>query len=129
MDFRTWLINKYQHKDTPRGDLARDIIRDPDFPEVTTVGGRETILNHLIFAGASAEAIRTFGRAWSAYLRDVNKTTWKNTYEYKRILEILSDYWITEPDEKRVVVTMYFEKKDGQIQEKQITWINSDMED
>ena len=50
--------------------------------------------------------------------------TWKNSIEYQRILEILHDYWLSEPDEKLVTVSMYFEHADGQTQEKQITWRN-----
>lgn len=52
------------------------------------------------------------------------KKCWKNTPEYKRILEILDDYWLTEPEEEEVHVTMYFKKKDGQTQEKRVCWIN-----
>ena len=48
---------------------------------------------------------------------------WKNTYEYKRILEILDDYWLSEPDEDEVVITMEF-YKGKEWQKKQIRWIN-----
>lgn len=49
----------------------------------------------------------------------------KNEWKYKRILEILDDYWLTEKDEEYVEVAMYFRKHDGQEQAKHITWLNS----
>ena len=49
---------------------------------------------------------------------------WAKTYEYKRILEILEDYWLTEKDEDYVEVTLYFRHKNGDEQEKCIRWIN-----
>ena len=48
----------------------------------------------------------------------------KQSSEYKRILEILEDYWLSEPDEERIAVEMHFYKADGQEQHKRITWIN-----
>ena len=41
------------------------------------------------------------------------KKYWKDTWQYQRILEILEDYWLTEPDEKFVCVDLYFEHKNG----------------
>lgn len=52
---------------------------------------------------------------------------WKNEYEYRDILDILSDYWLTELHERFVRVEMYFEKDDGQTQKKCITWHNPNM--
>ena len=37
---------------------------------------------------------------------------WKNTMEYRRILEILDDYWLAEPEEDFVRIDMHFEKGD-----------------
>lgn len=54
----------------------------------------------------------------------MNRRLRKSSYEYRRILEILSDYWLTEPDEKLVVVDMYFETVSGETQSKRITWRN-----
>ena len=51
------------------------------------------------------------------------KKYWTDSYEYKRIQEILNDYWLTEPEEDKVVVKMEFYKGD-QWQGKQITWNN-----
>ena len=51
----------------------------------------------------------------------------KNSPEYQRILEILSDYWLTEPDELKVRVTMDFVKANGEAQSKCITWVNPNL--
>lgn len=48
----------------------------------------------------------------------------KTPYEYHRILEILSDYWLTEPDELFVKCEMTFVRADGAYQEKTIRWFN-----
>ena len=48
----------------------------------------------------------------------------RKPYEYQRILEILDDYWLSEPDEYEVIVEMKFLKSDGQHQEKCIIWRN-----
>lgn len=54
----------------------------------------------------------------------MNRLCWKDTNEYKRIMEILSDYWLSEENEEYVEVWMYFRHHDGQEQEKRITWQN-----
>lgn len=48
---------------------------------------------------------------------------WKDNVQYKRILEIMDDYWLTEKDEDKVVVTMEF-YKGNESQHKKITWVN-----
>lgn len=48
---------------------------------------------------------------------------WQNTWQYKRILEILDDYWITEKDETFVQIVMHFKKGDKE-QHKTIVWFN-----
>lgn len=53
----------------------------------------------------------------------MSKSNWKNTIEYKRILEILDDYWLSEPDEDEVIVRMEFHKG-KEFQSKQIIWRN-----
>jgi len=55
------------------------------------------------------------------------KCVWKDTREYQRVLEILSDYW--EPDEERVEVEMRFLKNNGETQEKRIVWVRPQKED
>lgn len=49
---------------------------------------------------------------------------WKNSYEYKRILEILDDYWLSEPEEVSVRIEMHFEHAYGLKQDKVIEWHN-----
>ena len=39
-------------------------------------------------------------------------------------MQILDDYWLTVPDEKRVEIKLTFLKADGQTQEKTIIWNN-----
>ena len=55
-------------------------------------------------------------------------STWENDIRYLRILEILNDYWITEPDEFRVRVRMDFIKANGETQSKDIWWQNPNYE-
>lgn len=44
-------------------------------------------------------------------------------WQYHRILEILNDYWLDEPEETYVEVAMYFEKRRGEeTQTKHIRW-------
>lgn len=52
--------------------------------------------------------------------------TKKATYQYQRILDILEDYWLTEPDEEYVKVDMYFRKKNGEEQGKTIIWTSEE---
>lgn len=54
----------------------------------------------------------------------MSKYYWNDENKYKRILEILSDYWLSEENEEYVEVQMYFRHRDGQEQEKRITWRN-----
>lgn len=46
---------------------------------------------------------------------------WKDSNAYKRVMEILDDYW--EKDEKRVEVEMRFWKDNGETQEKRVVWV------
>lgn len=50
------------------------------------------------------------------------KKYWDNTWQYRRIMEVLDDYWLTCEDEKKVVIDMYFENDRGETQTKHITW-------
>lgn len=52
------------------------------------------------------------------------RKSWKDTWEYLRVLEILNDYWLTEKDEFRVRIQMDFIKANGETQEKCIQWEN-----
>lgn len=58
----------------------------------------------------------------------MTKKKWENTGHYQRILQILEDYWLTEPEEAYVAVDMEFLKSDGQYQQKRIVWWNPNMD-
>lgn len=58
----------------------------------------------------------------------MTKKKWENTGHYQRILQILEDYWLTEPDEAYVCVDMEFLKGDGQYQHKHVVWWNPNMD-
>ena len=49
------------------------------------------------------------------------KRFWTNTWQYRRIMEILEDYWLTEPEEDFVQVDMDF-IKGKEFQSKRIIW-------
>ena len=49
------------------------------------------------------------------------KRFWTNTWQYNRIMEILEDYWLTEPEEDYVKIKMAF-IKGGEFQTKRVTW-------
>lgn len=56
------------------------------------------------------------------------KYIWKDQYDYQRVLEILEDYWVTEPTEEKVIVDMKFKRANGDTQQKTITWVNPEMQ-
>ena len=58
----------------------------------------------------------------------MSKKKWENTGHYQRILQILEDYWLTEPEEAYVAVDMEFLKSDGQYQRKRVVWWNPNMD-
>ena len=49
--------------------------------------------------------------------------------EYHRLLEILNDYWLSVPDEKKVTIEMCFEKANGEKQYKTVIWRNERSKD
>ena len=49
---------------------------------------------------------------------------WIRSNQYRRIQEILKDYWLSEPDEAEVTVCMTFRHSDGFVQNKHIVWRN-----
>lgn len=53
---------------------------------------------------------------------------WEDSPQYQRILEILTDYWTSEPDEAYVEVDMKFVHANGEWQSKTICWFNPNME-
>lgn len=64
------------------------------------------------------EAIDRYERMTASESIRTKKATW----QYQRILEILADYWLMEPEEEYVRVDMYFRKSNGEEQEKCIEW-------
>jgi len=55
------------------------------------------------------------------------RKVWHNSNEYLRILEILDDYWLSNPDEAEVRVEMYFRHENGETQAKRIIWRNPNL--
>ncbi len=55
----------------------------------------------------------------------MSKKYWINSWEYRRIMQILEDYWLTEEHEDLVDIRMLF-IKGNEYQTKQIRWIRSD---
>ena len=51
-------------------------------------------------------------------------TDWRTSSQYQRIMEILADYWLSEPEEQQVTVCMTFRHADGSTQNKRIVWTN-----
>lgn len=63
MTFTDWL-SRHVKRDSPLGDLARDVSNDREFP---TSNSKEDIESHLRRNNACCEAIDTFSRAWTSY--------------------------------------------------------------
>ncbi len=63
MTFVDWL-SRHVNRDTPLGDLARDVSRDKEFPMSNS---KEDIRNHLHRKNACQDAISTFNQAWASY--------------------------------------------------------------
>ena len=70
MAFYDWMVEKYQGKDSARGDLAGDMVRSGDFPRC---GSRDQIMNYLHSKFACKECVATFKRAWVAYEKEVGR--------------------------------------------------------
>lgn len=58
----------------------------------------------------------------------MSKKNWKKCSQFQRLMEILDDYWLSEPDEAYVSIDMEFLKSDGQYQQKRIVWWNPNMD-
>lgn len=67
------------------------------------------------YLGVSPEYIKGEGE---------HKKHWEDSYAYKRLMEILDDYWLSVEDEQLVEIEMHFEKADGQTQDKKLIWRN-----
>ena len=58
----------------------------------------------------------------------MSRKNWKKCSKFQRLMEILDDYWLSEPDEAYVSIDMEFLKSDGQYQQKRIVWWNPNMD-
>lgn len=56
----------------------------------------------------------------------MNKKYWTDSWQYKRIMQILEDYWLTEEHEDLVDIRMLF-IKGKEYQTKQIRWTRPDV--
>ena len=63
MNFVDWIL-RLRTRNTPTGDLARDLMSDKNFPNSSD---KEKILNYLYSHNACADAIKAFRNAWSSY--------------------------------------------------------------
>lgn len=61
--FKTWIAN-FKDVDLPIGDLARDILSNPDFPEEDDFG---YIHEYLISKNFGSNVIETFSTVWCFY--------------------------------------------------------------
>lgn len=55
------------NRDTPTGDLARDMNRDKDSPFVENT--KDTWWSHIRHRGGDSEVLRAFNTAWASYQR------------------------------------------------------------
>lgn len=64
--FRSWIIERYIKADSPRGDLARDIMRDINFPSTYAY---DEMINYMKYIrwGTCKEALETFRAAYKSY--------------------------------------------------------------
>jgi len=56
------------------------------------------------------------------------KKYWKDTFVYQRLLEVLSDYWLEQPDEASVVIDVQFLHRSGEYQAKHLVWDNPNIQ-
>ena len=66
MDFKDW-IKRFEKMDTPRGDLADDIVRDRNLP---TENSLQAWLDHLYVRGACPGAKAVLRSAWKRYEKE-----------------------------------------------------------
>ena len=69
--FFKWVKERYKADNSPKGDFARDMVSDFEFPTFAEHG---VILNYLILNGACDEAVDVFERLWNEYKRKNNRT-------------------------------------------------------
>ena len=64
MTFKDWVIARNFGKDSPRGDFAEDVRRDPDTPREDD---RNAWIEHLCRLHACPEAVKVFGELFAEY--------------------------------------------------------------
>ena len=64
VSFKQWLIRTYERDNSPKGDFARDVKWDEEFPRSNT---KKAISTYLMLRGACQEARDTFYLLWSQY--------------------------------------------------------------
>lgn len=55
------------------------------------------------------------------------KRYWQNDPVYKRLLEVIDEYWLKNEDEEEVQIDMVFRHKNGMEQRKHLWWRNPDL--
>jgi uncharacterized protein YozE (UPF0346 family) len=65
INFKEWII-KFQNKQTPKGDLARDVKSDKSFP---VTSDQQEMLDYLYRKGACEEAKSVFKKAYREFIK------------------------------------------------------------
>ncbi len=68
LTFKEWLI-KYKDKDTIRGDLAKDIIRDRNFPDTVDKEKVFSYMEYQLRLHDNKQVFSTFKRMYADYLK------------------------------------------------------------
>jgi len=69
--FKEWVV-KYEGKDTIKGDLAKDILRDKDFPDTED---KERIFSYMesqLHRHGISHAFKDFKSLYASYLKSLN---------------------------------------------------------
>ena len=70
MNFYNYMMKNHLNEMSPRGDLARDMKEDRDFPKNKTgkfKGWKRLIKNYLKSQGACYDCMMAFEKAWKEY--------------------------------------------------------------
>lgn len=70
MTYKNWMKRNYAEKDSPEGDLARDVWSDESFPKNRSCkykGWHDLIKSYLERRQACSEAISLFEKTWKEY--------------------------------------------------------------
>lgn len=70
INFYDFMQEKYSGKDTPAGDLANDMKNDPKIFDLCKMFcSKQEIALYLKEKGACTEALQTFNKCWSYFLK------------------------------------------------------------